>query len=365
VWRLRSLQPGRDAHPERAEGPLVGRLDALRRLDATLDTVERTGSAALVTVIGSPGVGKSRLLREFTALASTRARVISARCEPSGAGCSSIAEMAGRPGVLVVDDLHWAEKHVLDRLSKLGRAATETPLLVIIAGRPRLRDLHGPLLIAGHGPVDYIELAPLSPDDTRRLVGGLLGSDSLPASFVDRIVNVSEGNPLFVTELVRTLVDDEVLVSSPEGWRCPTGIPDFPVPPTIHQLIGARLERLGPAERIVLERASVIGRVFTVAALRELLGPDHTTGLGERLRTLTRRELIELEAGPHSARVYRFPSEAIRDSAYGLLLKQTRADLHLRYSRWLSRQAGDHDHVEEARRHTSLALDYRRQLGAA
>jgi predicted ATPase len=137
------------------------------------------------------------------------------------------------------------------------------------------------------------------------------------------------------------------------------------VPPTIHQLIGARLERLGPAERIVLERASVIGRVFTVAALRELLGPDHTTGLGERLRTLTRRELIELEAGPHSARVYRFPSEAIRDSAYGLLLKQTRADLHLRYSRWLSRQAGDHDHVEEARRHTSLALDYRRQLGAA
>ena len=374
AWRLSSLEPAPDGHPEPPEAPLVGREDALHRLDSALETVTRLGGAGLVAVIGSPGVGKTRLLREFAANAAPWASVISMRCSPSGIGCRSVDEMVeqfqrlaegprgGGPGVLVLDDLHLAEKPVVDLLWQVTRAANAAPVLTVVAGRPSLRDRCEPLSISGHGPVEVIELAALEPDDGRRLVGELLGPSVLPISMLDRMVTMSEGNPLFVTELVRMLVDDEVLIRSARGWTCPAGLEDLPVPPTIHQLVRARLERLHPAERLVLERAAVIGKVFTATGLRELMGPDRADGLDEQLRTLTRRELIEPHPTIADGGVHHFRSEVIRDCAYGLLLKQVRADLHLRYGRWVSRQDADGRYAGEARRHFQLALGYRRQL---
>jgi class 3 adenylate cyclase len=408
AWRLLSPEPGR--HPDDVlEAPLIGRAHALEQLLDALGTVVETGQPYLVTVIGTPGTGKSRLLREFIATVANRDQqervaVVHARCEPRATKCRTMTELLrrttqvgpetggeapvqatsigtqepenapddidrlirdvdpGRPLVLVMDDLHRAEPTLRRLVGDLTRRSGAGPVLVVAAARPQLRNIDESLVTptADGARLRVIELAALTSDESHRMVCELLGGTVLPTPFVDRLGQTSEGNPLFLTELVRMLVDEQVLVRSTAGWECPDDVVEVSVPPTVHQLVAARLERLSLEERFALECAAVIGEVFTVAALRALIGPRKAADLPGGLRNLLLRELIE----PTDAdQEYRFRSEAVHDVAYESLLKQTRSDLHQAYSDWLLDGAPDDRQTSAARWHAHQARVYREQLG--
>lgn len=411
AWRLLSPAPGR--RPDDVlEAPLIGRSGLLDRLLAALDTVIESGAPGLVTVIGAPGMGKSRLLHEFVAAVAARdgsehIAVVHARCEPSDAGCRSMADILrraagprsepgahtaaratsvgshepeavsdeaeglgggwdpGRPVALVIDDVHQAEPSLRRLIGDRTRRPGPAPVLVVAAARPQLRNLDEPLVTprADGQEAEVMELAALTPDQSHRMVRELLGRAVLPAPFVARVVATSEGNPLFLTELVRMLVDEHMIVRSAEGWVCHKCVGDLDVPPTVHQIVGARLERLTSDERFTLECAAVIGRVFTVAAVRTLVGAQRSGDLERELSNLRLRELIEPLDPSGMDGEYRFLSDVVRDTAYALLLKQTRAELHEVYGRQLLDCSTDERHRAAARWHMQQAQSYREQLG--
>ncbi len=145
----------------------------------------------------------------------------------------------------------------------------------------------------------------------------------------DRIVHAAEGNPLFVEQMLAMLADDPDAAGET-------------VPATVHALLAARIDRLEPGERAVLQRASVEGRLFHRGAVAELLPKDETDGLGGTLLALTRKELLRPDRSLYEGDDgFRFNHVLIRDVAYASMPKQLRADLHARLASWLEARAGD------------------------
>lgn len=433
AWRLVAATAAAAPEESPQEAPLVGRGAELRRLHAALDEVIANGACRLVTIVGSPGLGKSRLAEEFTREAGSVALVLRARCEPSGegnallpvaevirdasgigeadpselareklralapaddpdrerlvervAGVLGIAEPASaqetfwalrrgleelarrRPLVVVLDDLHWAAPMLLDLLEHLVEWIAGAPVLLLALARPELREMRDTLTAIGRQAVDVIELEPLDSDESRTLLDGLLGPADLPAGLLVRMLATTDGNPLFLGELVRMLVDEGALVREGAGWAVADGVDSFEVPPTIHALLSARIERLRTDERAVVERAAVIGQQFYRGAVAELLGPPARTDIDGHLVALRRKELIEPE-GLYwiDEPVYRFHHVLIRDAAYRLLLKEVRAALHERFADWLADKVGESvgEYEEVIAFHLEQAHSYRRELG--
>jgi class 3 adenylate cyclase/ketosteroid isomerase-like protein/tetratricopeptide (TPR) repeat protein len=445
AWRLVSAEPDPDGTAAGVETPLVGRVPELRRLHVALDDAVRTRSCRLVTVIGSPGVGKTRLAGEFAGRVgggdgAGAAAVVRSRCEHLGEGITflpvaellrgagGIAEtdppevvrarlaalvgdepdaatvvtraasllgaaeavpaeetlwgvrrvleaLARRaPLVVVFDDLHWGQPLFLDLVEHLVEWVRDAPILVVALARPELRELRESLTVpgrrAGDSPArraaDVIELAPLDAEQSRRLVRALVGSAELPRELLELILETAGGNPLFLGETLRMLVDDGLLT---DRGKAPAGGWAMQVPPTISALLSARVERLRFEERAVVERAAVIGKQFHRGALAALLPAEVGADLGVHLDALRRKELIEPDGPSWEDGPYRFANVLIRDAAYRGLLKQSRAELHERFADWLAAKAGDQfgtgagEHEEVIAYHLEQAHGYLRELG--
>jgi hypothetical protein len=188
----------------------------------------------------------------------------------------------------------------------------------------------------------------------------VIGADALPAAVAGRVLATSEGNPLFLGELVRMLVDDGALRREGDRWTTAVDLAAVEMPPTIHALLAARIERLRAEDRLVLERAAIVGRQFSRAAVAHLLPRDVQGELDARLEALRRSELIEPDAGWFLGEpALRFHHGLIRDAAYRRVLKGTRAELHERVADWIESRVGEaveHDetigwHLEQAHRH--------------
>ncbi|HSQ00277.1 MAG TPA: AAA family ATPase, partial [Candidatus Dormibacteraeota bacterium] len=402
----------------------VGRDDELRRLLAVYDDAVRARRARLAVVLGSPGLGKSRLLSEIGRRLDDDAVVLSARCDAAGGAtfaplaevlrrhlglddsagidalraaveaalpgddgerarvAAGIAALLGgapaapeetffvvrrllaalaarRPVVLVVDDVQWAEPLLLDLTEHLVQWS-DAPLLVLLAARPELRELRAALTTARGLVREVVTLAGLDAGAATRLAANVVGADELPAAIAGRVLATSEGNPLFVGELVRMLVQDGALRREGDRWTTGVEVAALEMPPTIHALLAARIERLQPAERAVLERAAVVGRSFSRAAVAALLPSDPGEALDTHLQALRRGELIEPDMAPYLGELgLRFHHVLIRDAAYRQLLKGTRAELHGRLADWIAGRAGaagEHDemigwHLEQAHQH--------------
>ncbi|HJP66896.1 MAG TPA: adenylate/guanylate cyclase domain-containing protein, partial [Actinomycetota bacterium] len=193
--------------------------------------------------------------------------------------------------VVVFEDIHWGEPTFLDLVEYLADWIHGLPVLLLCLARPELLEIRGAWM-TGKPNHTLIPLKSLSEGQTEGLIHELLGGAELFPEISVRIAEVTEGNPLFVEETIRMLVDDGLLHRSNGQWSVSTALTDLTIPPTIHALLTARLDRLDAEERAVIERASVVGRVFWWGAVSELLPPGQRAAVGGALQSLTRKELV-------------------------------------------------------------------------
>lgn len=202
-------------------------------------------------------------------------------------------------------------------------------------------------------------------DESTELIEELLGGTGLPTDAMDRVVSGAGGTPLFIEQLLAMLVDDGTLQQDSDGWHVTGDLDAVTVPPTIGALLAARLERLSPGERQVLDAASVVGQIFYAGAAAELtaLAP---AAVAAHLRSLARKEMIRSERSDIAGEDgFAFSHVLVRDSAYQALPKVRRADLHERLARWLDKRAdnlaGEAD--EFVGHHLAEAVLLRRSMG--
>ena len=269
---------------------------------------------------------------------------------------------AQTPLVVLFDDIHWAEPTFLDLLEYVTRFSAEHQLLLVCTARPDLRETRPDWNTLG----ETIVLEPLSQDQSADLIANLLGSVGLPADVQARITDGAEGNPLFVEEMLRKLIDERLLERDDGHWSARGDLSEVAVPGTINALLSARLDQLELEERAVIQRASVVGKVFWWGAVTELSPEDDRPRVGSHLQTLLRKELVHPDrSGFAGEDAFRFSHILVRDAAYGSMPKRSRADLHQRFAGWLERKAGDRiaEFEEIVGYHLEHAYRYEAELG--
>ena len=234
--------------------------------------------------------------------------------------------------VLVFEDLQWADDGLLDFIDHILEWSRDRPIYIISLARPELLDRRRDWG-AGRRNFTSLVLEPLEPDQMRELLSGLV--PGLPAPVIERVLERAEGIPLYAVETVRMLLS-EGLVAFEGGVYRPIGdLSELSVPASLHALIASRLDGLDPADRSLLQAASVIGKTFRVDALSAVSGQTPEE-LVTRLRTLVRREMLTLDVDPRSPEQgqYGFVQGLIREVAYGTLAKRDRRRLHVGAARY-------------------------------
>ena len=428
AYRLLSVTADvRSARP--TDRPLVGRDREIAALDAEFRRSVAGPECRLVTLLGEAGVGKSRLIEEFVRRLADKATVLRGRCLSYGDGITfwplaevlrqaagivpddseedariklkacfgeqladattriasgmglshdqygkdelfwgvrvTLEELARRtPLVVVFDDIHWAEATFLDLIEDVLDASLSVPLLFACTARHELReDRSG--FAAGRRTASQIELQELSREETGLVMRNLLGAASLPQRLERRVLGLTEGNPLFVEQMLSMLIDDGLLREQGGRWVFSGGAEAVSIPGNVSSLLGARLDRLGPAERRVVESASVIGLEFSSDAVSALLEEsDGRTDLEPALAALCRKQLIR-RAEPGAADDFHFSHILVRDAAYARLLKRTRARLHERFAAWLTNTFRSRvaEYEEILGYHLEQSFRYRAELG--
>ncbi len=275
------------------------------------------------------------------------------------------AAAAQRPLVILFEDIHWAEPTFLELIEYLAGTARGVPILIVAAARTDLFDIR-PDFAQDLPSAARMELQPLSDAESRALIEHLIGGGGAAADLPDRVFTGAEGNPLFVEELVRMLVDERHIEKDEAGVSSVRKLPAVSVPPTIQALLAARLDRLDPAEHAVVEAAAVIGRSFAGGAVLELNRGVDRSELDRHLRALERRQLIEPDEGRFAGEAtFSFKHILVRDVAYQGILKELRADLHERFADWLQREAGEraNEYEEILGYHLERAYRYLTELG--
>jgi len=256
------------------------------------------------------------------------------------------AVAAQGPAVLFAEDIQWADDGSLDFLDYVTQQCPALPLLVVCLARPSLFDRR-PGWARPSPERTRLDLLPLSSTDSARLVDEILRkATSVPAELRERIAAQAEGNPFYVEELIKVLVEDGVIIPGTNEWHVAAGaLAEAHVPPTLRGVLQARLDVLPPAERAVLQQAAVIGRVFWASAVTRLGRIDRTAeaDTAAALDGLVARELI-LEH-PDSAfagdREYAFKHTLLHDVTYDGVLKRRRPTYHAEAARWLVARSGE------------------------
>ncbi|HYU59034.1 MAG TPA: ABC transporter substrate-binding protein, partial [Actinomycetota bacterium] len=242
------------------------------------------------------------------------------------------------PVVVALDDLHWADPTSVQLTERLLPLAEDAAVLFVLSQRterdhPSWMVLESALRDLPHR-TRQIALEALSGDADRELLHALVGAGTLPPDTERRLLAVAEGNPFFLEELVRTLVDAGALVVEADGRRFDQEVAT-PIPPTVEKVVLARIDRLTPACRSVLTAASVLGRRFGLSLLEGVCGADDP--VRESLRDLMRLDLVR-EGRRWPQPEYRFKHALIQEAAYRTLLAEHRTRLHRRAAEWLERQ---------------------------
>jgi class 3 adenylate cyclase/tetratricopeptide (TPR) repeat protein len=405
---------GVDLTPE-ARTPLVGRERELEQLVGALERARQQRSTELVTLIGVPGIGKSRLVGElFQSI--ERGGVLTywrqGRSLPYGAGVSywALAEMVkaqagiletdtdedveaklartveqlidedaewvlshlrplvGQAGdaagsqdeafvawrrffealaeqhalVLMFEDIHWADDGLLDFIEHLADWVRDVPILILCTARLDLLERR-PGWGGGKLNSANVALAPLSDEETAKLISALSERPLLEAELQSALLDRAGGNPLYAEQYVRMLAE--------RGAG-----EELALPETVQGIIAARLDALAPAEKALLHDAAVIGKVFWLGALG---------ATEQQLHPLQQKEFVQRarRSSVESETEYAFKHLLVRDVAYGQVPRAKRAQKHLRTAEWIESLGRAEDHAEMVAHHYVNALELTRAAG--
>ena len=247
---------------------------------------------------------------------------------------------ADAPLVLFFDDVHWIDPSSLELLESLLPLTERGGLLILLAFRPRRQEpswrLHETAQRDFNHCYSPISLQPLDQQHARQLVGNLLHVEDLPEKVRQLILDKSEGNPFFVEEVIRSLLDAKLVVRENSHWRATKEIVNIAVPDTLNGVISARLDRLDDATRGVAQVASVIGREFDFATLSALF--DRPDGIEEHLADLVRKDMIR-EKSRLPRRIYSFKHVLSQEAAYHSMLLSRRREVHLKAAQAIAAHA--------------------------
>lgn len=324
-------------------GELTGlsRAEEIAQLLAVLLEMSWENSPVLATLENHPTQAQLYTFKAFSAL------------------CAAFAKT--KPVVFVLEDLQWAEEATLALWNFLGGSLENSAVLLIGLARPELYE-RKPEWGVG---LDYhirLDLKPLTPARARELIQHLLRNmGEIPEQLTEQLVLAAEGNPFYVEEITKILLEDGYIVSENENnnWRLARPLPErLPTPPTVEGLIQSRLDRLPPTERAILERAAIVGRNFApglVASLLKATGESEvSTNLEENLTRLQQRELIYQRPYTGNEPVFSFKHSLLREVIYVNLPKRQRVVLHLALAEWL--EENYHRPENASRRELSVAL---------
>ena len=287
--------------------------------------------------------------------------------------------------LLVAEDIHLSDDGSLDVVSHLAATCQGFPIMILCAARPTLLERR-PAWGEGHPAQARLPLEALTRRESRSLVESTLcKAGEIPQALEELIVGGAEGNPFFIEEIIKMLIDQKVIVPGPDRWRIePERLAAARVPATLTGVLQVRLDSLSAAERAALQRAAVVGRVFWDRALEELCSVDKfspgssgsvgsltRTAIPEALAGLRQKELIfRREASSFAgATEYVFKHELLRNVTYEGVLKKFRREHHAHAAEWLIQQSGERvgefaslvaGHFEQARRFSEAADWYGR-----
>ena len=416
---------------QRGAAPLVGRAEELDWLTDGLARTLRERRTQLVTLVGVPGIGKSRLVWELAQAVDDDPELIvywrQGRSLPYGEGVAfwAVGEMvkaqAGiletdsaeaaegklhetvadlipdaesanwieshlrplvgltgeedpsgdrrdedfaawrrffealaerRPLVLIFEDLHWADDHLLDFVDHLVDWVSDAPLLVIGTARPELLERR-PSWGGGKSNAATVSLSPLSEEETARLLASLLGQTVMPAELQAPLLARTGGNPLYAEEYARMVSERGIAPA------------DGALPETVQGIVAARLDALSPEDKAHIQNAAVLGKVFWSGALAAMTGVQRWT-VEESLHRLERKEFVRRERRSSVATEteYVFRHVLVRDVAYGQVPRADRAEKHRRAAEWIEALSSDReDRAEMLAYHYSSALEFARAAG--
>ena len=241
--------------------------------------------------------------------------------------------------VLVFEDIHWADQGLLDFIDHLAEWAANKPILVLTLARPVFLEQHRDW---GAGRRNFVALSldPLPDTSMAELLSGIV--PGLPKEATQAILARAEGIPLYAVETVRKLLVDGRIEKVDDAYRPIGDLTRLEVPETLHALIAARLDTLAPAERTLLQEASILGQTFTVEAL-SMISDDAPLELEPRLRDLVRRDVLVQNRDPRSPErgQYGFVQALIREVAYGTLARRDRRARHLAAARYFESLGDD------------------------
>ncbi|MCH8220447.1 MAG: AAA family ATPase, partial [Proteobacteria bacterium] len=430
---------------EGIETRMIGRVTELQQLQQTLQHVIQLRASRLVTVVGDAGIGKSRLLYEFSNWVEQLSRdmwIFKARASEQsvnlpfslirymfaarfqiqesdstatvheklvdgitgfmGPDAEAKAHFIGHllgfdfsasphlhstlsnprkirdqaflyvaqffhavsvsdndnPFIIFLEDLHWADESSLDLIEYIVQECRDDPMFIAFITRSALfehREFWG-MMWDHHS---RFEIKPLSKEDSSQLVDELLQKlDEIPKMLREVIVTRAEGNPYYHEEIVKMLITDGVIIKGPEKWHIAAErLITIKVPATLTGVLQARLDRLPAEEKIILQRASVVGRVFWDSAVIYLSRADNLTeaDINAALSTLVGRELIfERKASTFAeSQEFVFKNTIFRDVAYESVLRRSRRKYHTQVAEWMIERSG-----ERVAEHIGLIADH-------
>ena len=225
------------------------------------------------------------------------------------------------------EDAQWADATSLELLDLTVERVRQLPVLALFTFRP---EFEPPWV--GLPNVGTLTLGRLDRNDVEKMVARVTGGRVLPAEVMKQIVAKTDGNPLFVEELTKAVLETGILVEDAEGYRLDGPLPPLAIPATLQDFLMARLDRLAPVKEIS-QIGAAIGREFSYSLVRALVGRDETA-LKNALAQLEQAELVFRRGEPPEA-VYSFKHALVRDAAYESLLKSRRQQLHGQIARTL------------------------------
>ncbi len=242
-----------------------------------------------------------------------------------------------QPLILFVEDIHWADSVTMDLVRHLSRVLTDSQCMLLFNSRPPLEysSAVSQLLVylASFGNFQQINLVDLTPAQSRELVSSLLTIDKLSEGSKKYIVERSGGNPFFVEEIIKGLIEAGIVEHREDSWVATRQLESVDVPDSIEGVLRSRLDHLPRLEKKVIQRAAVVGRVFWRKMVHELMEEN----IGEYLLDLESRDMINqhLDSIFEDDVEYIFKHALLHESVYQSLLKKVRQELHLKTALWI------------------------------